>query len=476
MERDGVSVTSRSDHLGSAGRRSDTAIASAELRLTAWGGKHSGALRLRPSPKYAAHGVVRVVPPSETIARVLPLCEKIGVTRVADLTGLDRTGIPTFAAVRPREAGRGISYHNGKGLTGSDAKAGALMEALERHTAERRDLPFICGTLDDVRAYGPAVDPEKIVEPLIRDYDSSTKLEWVAGYDLMSNQPTFVPLNVVVCPYTPADSAEKVYRSHGNGLASGNTLEEAICHGICEVVERDALALAQTIALLAPAVTQLCLGGETEASPNRQPVPAEGGRRVALDTLPPVARGLVRKMERAGLRVRLRDISAPIGVATLECTCIEERLDGRRLIHGGSGSHPDARVAVTRALTEAAQSRVAHIQGGREDIADIVQENQPSQPIDVVDDGNSYSFTTIPTVENANIDDDIEYLLGRLSAADFDQVIFVDLTQEELGVPVVRALIPEAETWSLFFSHGARARLGDRAKQALSGAVGSWLG
>lgn len=431
-------------------------------------------LVLRPSPKYAGDGVVRVVPPSETIARVLPLCEKIGVTRIADVTGLDRTGIPNFTTVRPREAGRGISYYNGKGLTASAAKAGALMEALERHTAERCDLPVVCGTRNDMREYGMAVDPRKIIVPLVREYDPCTTLEWVAGYDLLSDQPMFVPLNVVVCPYTPADGAARVYYSHTNGLASGNTIEEAVCHAICEVVERDAVSLADAIDTLAPAVKQL-LQGETETAPNRESVPAAVGRRVALDTLPSVARRLVGEMEQAGLHVCLRDVSAALGVASLECTCIEERLDGRHLVHGGCGSHPDSRVAVNRALTEAAQSRVAHIQGGREDFVGRIRENIPFDLKDVVERGDSFSFATVPTVENAKIDDDIRYLLDRLSEAGLEQVVVVDLTQEELGVPVVRVVIPQAETWSVFFHHGDRARLGDRANRALYDVIGGSL-
>src|SRR5207237_813665 len=81
-----------------------------------------------------------------------------------------------------------------------------------------------------------------------------------------------------------------------------------------------------------------------------------------------------------------------------------------------------------RALTEAAQSRVAHIQGGREDLVDIVRETAPSDRKDVRERGDAYSFATIPTVENANIDEDIRYLLDRLSDASFEHVVVLDLT------------------------------------------------
>ena len=62
----------------------------------------------------------------------------------------------------------------------------------------------------------------------------------------------------------------------------------------------------------------------------------------------------------AGLLVYLRDVTSTGGIATLDCAIVELQLNGRHLAHGGSGTHPDARVAATRALTEAAQSRIAH--------------------------------------------------------------------------------------------------------------------
>jgi ribosomal protein S12 methylthiotransferase accessory factor len=244
---------------------------------------------------------------------------------------------------------------------------------------------------------------------------------------------------------------------------------------MCEVVERDALSIADAIDNLAPVVAGLCLEGETDNSLDREFVPSTLGRRIALATLPPVAKVVVGKMERAGLRVCLRDATAAIGVATLECTCIERRPDGGGIAHGGCGSHPDARVAVLRALTEAAQSRVAHIQGGREDLAEIIGRTVPLGPNNVSERGDSVSFATIPTVENANIDDDIRYLLKRLADEDFDQVVVVDLTREELGVPVVRVVIPQAETWSFLAHYGTRAELGDRANHALSKAVARCL-
>ena len=212
-----------------------------------------GRWRLRASPKHAPFGVVRTISPSETIRRVTPLMASIGVTRVAEVTQLDRVGIPNFMSVRPRDRGPGISYYNGKGVTKSAAKAGAMMEAIEHYSAEHCDLPIFYATYREMKKRGAVVDPRELLVPQVREYQPKLRLEWIEGFDLISSRTTYVPLNAVVCPYE-AQRGVAIFYASTNGLASGNTIEEALCHALCEVIERDALAIALTSLELAPAI------------------------------------------------------------------------------------------------------------------------------------------------------------------------------------------------------------------------------
>ncbi|MGZ5563350.1 MAG: YcaO-related McrA-glycine thioamidation protein, partial [Halobacteriota archaeon] len=59
----------------------------------------------------------RVMPPAETLKRVQSAVPDIGVTRIADITGLDRIGLPVFSAIRPSAADGAISVYAGKGTT-----------------------------------------------------------------------------------------------------------------------------------------------------------------------------------------------------------------------------------------------------------------------------------------------------------------------------------------------------------------------
>jgi ribosomal protein S12 methylthiotransferase accessory factor len=443
------------------------ARSSGARRASADGGRLSLSA-LRHEPKYSLEGVERVIPPQQTIERILPLLEAIGVTRVADVTGLDRVGIPNFTTVRPREAGFGISYYNGKGTTPAAAKAGALMEALERHTGELCDLPVTCATRAAMAEHGATIDPAEVIEPHLRRYAPEMALEWVEGWDMLSDCPTYVPLNSVICPYEPVDGTVQLYLSHTNGLASGNTLEEALCHALCEVVERDSAALSDAGDALAGVVRRLraTAGVDSPAAADDATAPPRA-RVIDLTTMPAPSRQMAAQLQAAGLLVYVRDITSPVGIAAFECVSIERRLDGRHLVHGGYGCHPDARVAVSRALTETAQSRLSFIQGGREDLPQIVRTPEPFDAERAFGELPQHPYATVASHEHAYVDEDIRHMLERLRCAGFDQMVAVDLTRHELGVPVVRVVVPGAETWSVFFSHGVRARLGPRANRIL---------
>ena len=416
-------------------------------------------------PKYSMVGVERTIRPAETIRRVEPLLGRIGVTRVGEVTHLDRNGLPNFVAVRPREAGRGISYYNGKGATRAQAKASAMMEAIERYSAEECRLPVKEASFERLRISADAVDPRELMAPRCGGNLIALGLEWVLGYDLIADRPRYVPLNAVVTPYRPS-TGPLLWDSGTNGLASGNTREEAICQALCEVIERDAMAIYCASGRLRGGVNTILEGlGVSAPSAESSSYPV-----IDLDTFPPRPARLLNRLRRAGLGVYAADITSDVGVATIHCTLAEPLGGGRHAIHGGYGCHPDARVAVVRALTEAAQSRCACIQGGREDLPLFAGEAPPLlNPEEVFGRGSLRSFDDVPTIEHRWVGEDVEWLLTRLRAAGFRQAVVVDLTRIELGVPVVRVVVPLAETWAAFHLHSCRATLGPRAVRQLTG-------
>ena len=414
--------------------------------------------------KYSSSGVERSVRPGATIRRARAVLDIIGVTTVADVTDLDRVGIPNFMTVRPHDLGPGISYYNGKGTTRADAYAGALMEAVERHAGERYDGPVIASSHYNLRDDHVCVDPAEIHVPMVRKYSEHLMLEWVLGFDLLTRRPTYAPLNCVVAPYSPSSGMPLFYTST-NGLASGNSRVDAVCHALCEVIERDATALAMARADVRPAVAAILadigFGGELSAEPGEAPL-------ILLRGLPRRAAALVRKLQRAGLDVQLRNLTSATGIATIACTITEPQgLPTVLNAHSGCGTHPDARIALTRALTEAAQSRLTCIQGGREDLPDFVPA-KGAAPVEARHGGGqTISFGDIASYEHPSVTDDVEFTIERMRQSGFDQIVVVDITKPEVGIPVVRVIVPRAEVWTLYFSDGSRASMGYRALQQI---------
>ena len=240
-------------------------------------------LELHSSPKVYRGWTERSCTPEETLERIEKFVPDAGITRVADITDLDRIGIPVYSCIRPAAAEGAISVYNGKGGTEAEAKVAGIMEGIERYSAEAvpRDLaPYSYATM---RLNGEKpIDPESLILPVTTD--STQDIPWVKGFDLVSQEEVSVPFCAVVHPnpyYMPT-----LFRSSSNGVASGNTLEEAIFYALTELIERDAWSLAE--------------------------VTRNTGKK--LTDLPPKVAEMAAKFTDAGVEVTLRDITSDIGV------------------------------------------------------------------------------------------------------------------------------------------------------------------
>ena len=413
---------------------------------------------LRSAPKVFGHGMHRVVAPAETLRRIRPLAWKAGVTRLADITGLDRIGVPTYSAVVPKSPDL-LSTYNGKGATRTDAACGALMEAIERHSAIHLRRPTVRGSYRKVSRQGRALDPGTISLKLDAGYRGDRVLHWLDGYDIAKDEAVKVPATA---------AGYMLYEGYGppcfdivtsTGLASGNTLEEAICHALCELIERDAWTLADLLT-------------------SRSPEAFERYPEIDLATADGRIRGMLRHFAKAGLKPLVKDMTSDIGVPGVMASCAEET-GAIPLAHLGFGAHPDPMVAVSRAVSELAQSRAVDIQGVREDLS-APDEPVPSymQHVKRVAEIDRTSWYHCPSRQrrklsevggavHADILDDIRFMVGGLRRAGLEEVIVVDLTAEELGVPVVRVLVPGLESWAADHSRiGRRARAHLRAHAA----------
>ncbi len=89
-------------------------------------------------------GTHRLMAPRETMERLRPLLPRMGITRLANVTGLDQIGIPVVMACRPNS--RSLAVSQGKGMDLDAAKVSAAMESIENYHAERIALPLQLAT------------------------------------------------------------------------------------------------------------------------------------------------------------------------------------------------------------------------------------------------------------------------------------------------------------------------------------------
>src|SRR5262245_1937463 len=189
-------------------------------------------------PKGYLTGTHRTRSPRQTLedyARFMPL---MGITRLANVTGLDSIGLPVYTAIRPNS--RSLATSQGKGFDADSAKASALMESIETWHAEQIQKALHWDSYLSLRQYASVID----VTELPLDAAGVLRLElpqlWIEGYDLMQERAIWVPYETVTLNFVQPADYRATFLPSTNGLASGNHLLEAIVHALCEVVERDA--------------------------------------------------------------------------------------------------------------------------------------------------------------------------------------------------------------------------------------------
>jgi thioglycine synthase len=415
----------------------------------------------------------------DTLSEVIPLCNKIGVTRISDITYLDKLYIPNYVSVLPGTEDA-IWVYSGKGPTKKHAKTSAIMESIERYCSLPRtsSKSLIKGTYTELsKQYGKVLHPDEVVEPTQPNYnDNKSMVDFVSGFDLMKQEEVLVPAELVFSRYfTSPPSVNAFLYSHTNGLASGNVLEEAICHALCEVIERDAVSIAHLCTSSIPYTILETLSNSVRKMDNDKSrfiktsdiefvddptlFPDVDLSEIAYEFKP--VRFLVDRFARSGISLLVKEITQKdIGIPTFVASSIEWITSDYGYFAIGYGTHLDSRIALIRAITELSQSRVGDIQGARDDLKKIrYKENDQiykrkwqfmqSRSLGDKESNNKIMFSDIKTHTRDDILDDIKFILARLKKSGLKRAIIVDLTNPNIGVPVVRAIVPGLETFEI---------------------------
>jgi len=388
-------------------------------------------------------GAHRARRPAETLVAYKPFMPEMGIVRLANVTGLDFVGLPVVVAVRPNS--RSLAVSQGKGLDLDAASASALMESIENWHAERIEAPLRYESYQALRRTAPVIDISGLHRYRAEGARADLPLLWVQGFDLLQQRVAWVPEEAVGTNMVIPPESFRMFVRSSNGLASGNHILEAIVHALCEVIERDAVSLWY----------HFCKDQDSS--------------RIDLATVDdPACCFYLERLRRAGLIVAAWDVTSDLGIPTYAATLVDE--PGLRAvgIFSGFGCHLSPAVALFRALSEAVQARLTFIAGSRDDLprksyaASVARRSDEelaalrglleslSPPV---------SFRSRPSSATASFEGDLSFLLESLTRTGLESVVVVDLSKPDLGIPVVKVLVPHLEG---FFAHkyypGRRAR------------------
>ncbi|WP_198389326.1 YcaO-like family protein [Roseovarius faecimaris] len=374
-------------------------------------------------------GTHRTRNPVDTWQWIAPILPDVGITRVADLTGLDCIGIPVCNAIRPNA--RSLAVSQGKGVTLDHARVSAAMEAIELFHAERAFLPTQREAFSTLGAEH-ALDPSRLsLLQGVQTVDPDRVLTWIRGHDLVADRLISVPRDIVACDLRVDAPCDGVFLTSSNGLGSGNTYEEAALHALCEVIERDATCLHQAFA-------------------------AHIGREPALIDVStvddPLCCWLIERLLAADIDIHIWPQFSDLALPSFGCAisdCRGGRMPGAPIgTFQGYGCHPDRNVALSRAITEAVQSRLTYISGARDDLfrddyASIqTARNRRNWLTWLGQAGQMMDFKEIVTWATDDVAEDLERVLTILASNGFDRAIIVDLSIAGISIPVVKAIVP----------------------------------
>lgn len=360
-------------------------------------------------------GACRDRQPEDTLAALEPmLLNKFGMTRVANVTGLDNIGVPVHVAIRPN--GKCLAVSQGKGLTHGLAKVSAIMESIENWYAENisPDRIVATGTYEIVQTQYERV----FCYPNEKEGFAEHEFEWIACKNLVNEQIVWLPREHFSLDTT---EAKHFFPTSSNGLASGNDLDEAICHSLFELIERDS-------------VTKWYM----------QPEDEQDKRLIDLSSIPfPFIQDLLAKIFDAGLTVYLWEATADLDFPTFYCVIADEQA-APHTVFTGQGCHYFDYTAMSRAITEACQARLTFISGSRDDIFPDFYQNMDAWPL--IEQLQQTKAEFVYEAKTAEPIDDMSALkqitLTRLVEQGVEQLFLFDYQAEE-AIAVVQIIAPQ---------------------------------
>jgi len=363
----------------------------------------------------------KIITPEETVRRFRAKLKELDLDILERTLRIDngRLGIPVYFSLCGKDALDviGTKKQMGKGSTPQQSEASAVMELAERFSFFsfcKNPENFFIETYRNLKDKALALDLIALsVHDQTEDVEkakeifSDLPLKWTWAYNLTADQEVLVPFNWF---YTINEF---------NGPCAGNCAEEALSQGISEIVERHVSSL---------------------VSRNRLNVPS-----ISLQSITdPTALDLIRKYEKAGVKLFVNDFSLDTGVPSAGALAYDpSTFPAKSEIVWTAGTTPDPHKALIRALTE-----VAQLAGDFNTSSNYVASGLPKftaleQAGFVMDPGSQVPIQSLPNLSNDNIRVEVENCVSALCRIGLS-VLAISVTHPRLQIPSFYTIIPGA--------------------------------
>jgi len=363
----------------------------------------------------------KIIAPDQTLKHVKEKFSRLDLSILDETVRIDngRLDIPVYFSVCGEDAARltGTSKQMGKGATPVQAETSAVMELVERYSfynfynnAEN----FITGTYDQLK--DKAMPFEMIAKSVhdssddlakTRDFFSDIPMKWTWGYNLTTKEKILVPFDWFFAI------------NEFNGTSAGNCVEEALCQGICEIVERHVSAI-------------VCR--EKKIIPGINPETA---------TDPAVIR-MIAKYKKNNINLYISDFTLSMGIPTVGVMAYDpSTFPDKSEIVWTAGTTPDPEKAFSRALTETAQLGGDFNTGSNFVASGLPKYTAIEQARYITHPEKRLNISELPNISNRNIKIEVQNCLSELSKREFE-VITVATTHPKLDLPAFYSMVPGA--------------------------------
>lgn len=379
-------------------------------------------LKLKDAVKQYQHDQDKIITPEETVTRFKKRLEDNKLDILDEIVRVDngRLGIPVYFSVYGPRARSVVGKYKqmGKGATPEQAQASAVMEL-----GERFSLFSFYGTPDNFISAprnsieSPCMPFEQIARSVNDDSDDlavasqffqELPLQWTWAHNLTKGSVELIPFNWFW--------AINQY----NGSSAGNCIEEALCQGICEIVERHVSAI-------------ICR--------HKTNVPS-----IRIDTISdPVANQLIEKFRNAGIQLALSDFTLDMGIPTIGALAWDpSTFPDRSEIVWTAGTMPSAPKALCRALTEVAQLAGDFNTSANYEASGLPKFSSLKAADYVINPGKSVALDNLPEIGDNNIKTEVENCIRAIHNHNMD-IYAVDIHHPDLNIPAFYTVIPGAQ-------------------------------